>query len=94
MSELNYFEWAEDENTRCPDELLEEAERNYEENDVSIVTQIAEEMSDDGDDETDRLFMMYRNSDDHEKAVIDATLIHVCGWSLKSLIKLTKGENP
>ena len=85
---MSYFEWAKDCSTSDSmiDEILETNE------DYSIIPTILMEMESDGDDCTRKLLWDYKHANEDEKAAMDATLIHICGWSMKSLIKMQKGE--
>jgi len=62
--------------------------------DPDIFQVIVEEMRDDGDaqPQTSKFLDWYGNSDDATKEAIDITLTHICGWSLRTLVKKARGE--
>lgn len=80
---MSTFEWAKDFQTsdNVINEILE-ANGSF-----SIMPIIMIEMSSDGDNETRKLLWDYKHANEDERAAMDATLIHICGWSLKSLIE-------
>ncbi len=79
------FAWTKD--MQAPDELIQKASKAFEDNYASLTNQVAVEIMNDGDDNTKRLYDTYSRSSDHEKQVIDATLVYLTGYGLKSLIE-------
>ncbi len=77
--------WAKDMQTS--DEMINEAIKAFHEDDCSVVCQVADEIQSDGDDDTAKLLQMYKYASEDQKAVIDATLVHLTGWSLRSLLE-------
>ena len=86
---MEVFEWAKTMET--PDELIEEALRANEDDEVSIVGEAFEQMATDSDDDTWRLLTDYRNASTEQKNAMDAVLVHITGYSLQSLIKKALG---
>jgi hypothetical protein len=60
-----------------------------------IFATIIQEMrsGDDADRQTSKFLDFYQDAEDAKKTLIDEVLIHICGWSLASLIRMTKKKN-
>lgn len=69
-----------DEDLRKGFQLVEQEE--------SIIGKIAEEMASDGDDESGKLLNLYLESTAKERALLDCTLMALCGWSLHTIISM------
>lgn len=52
---------------------------------MSIIGQIQDAMVCDDEDQSDRLERLYEHSDEAGKALIDAALICICGYSIPTL---------
>ena len=85
------FNWAKD--MQAPDELIEKAREKHDaDRDQTILQTIADEIFSDDCDDSNKLLWDYQHATEDEKAVIDATLIHLCGWSLKTLLETFLNE--
>jgi hypothetical protein len=60
---------------------------------MSIVSRVQEYMVTDDDDQSDRLLRDYQAASDVEKKAIDAALICLCGYSLKTIIEEAKHDD-
>ena len=56
-----------------------------------LIPHILDEMQNDSENESLRLYNFYIDSFEAKKKIIDDTLIYLCGWSLDTLIKDTLG---
>ena len=83
---MTNFEWAK--NMAASDDLIEKVlKANEIDYSISVMPVIMEEMMSDGDDETRKLLVDYLYASEDEKAAMDATLMHICGWSLNTLLE-------
>lgn len=94
MSAIRICEWALKENVPASDEALEKAQQLIDDMKVSLVGTIVCEAMEEPDDESDRLLALYRNGDANERAIIDAVLVNLCGWTMKNVIRLMNDEKP
>lgn len=84
------FEWAKP--CSVSKAKINKALKMVEEEEASIICKIQNAIETDTDDESERLLMAYMNATPKEKAAIDGTLVHICGYSLGTLIKQMLGE--
>ena len=68
---------------RTKNETLEHAI----ENDYDVIAKIFEEMETDCDWESSRLLDLYLQADEKERAILDAMLVYLCGWSMETIIR-------
>ena len=87
----NIFAAYETKDSRATNKLIDKAIKTCEEDDESIITQIMSEIASDDTDESVMLLSKYRAANNHDKAVIDHTLVNITGWTLKTLIKKMLG---
>ncbi len=78
------YRWARE--LKTSDDDIERAINAFDEYDVSVATEVANQIISDSDDDSDKFLRMYQRATDYEKSVIDATLVNLTGWSLKSLL--------
>lgn len=59
-----------------------------------VMSTFRREMDTDGDGftEFEKLFDLYRRTNEDYKMMIDAVFVHLCGWSLPTLLKKASGE--
>lgn len=55
---------------------------------LDIVSVIRMEMTDDDENDTHHLLSLYKEADKKERAIMDALMISICGWTLSSLIRI------
>jgi hypothetical protein len=66
---------------------IEETEDAWGDSDYSIIRTIYSSMESDTEDDSKYLLKMYLDADEKERAIMDAVLICVCGYSMSSIIK-------
>lgn len=71
---------------------IEESEDEWGDSDYSIINKIFSFMATDTKDDSKYLLKMYLDADDKERAIMDAVLICVCGYSMSSIIKKSLKE--
>lgn len=54
---------------------------------LDIISVIRMEMMDDDENDTHHLLFLYKEADKKERAIMDALMISICGWTLSSLIR-------
>ena len=86
-----YYDFMLDETT---DDVLKEAMKIIEENedeygsDYSISGTVSMQMFSDEEDDSNRLLEMYLDADKKERAIMDAMLVCLCGYSMSSIIDI------
>lgn len=86
-----YYDFMLEETT---DDVLKEAMKIIEENedeygsDYSISGTVSAEMFSDDEDDSNRLLEMYLDADKKERAIMDAMLVCLCGYSMSSIIDI------
>jgi hypothetical protein len=66
---------------------IEETEDAWGDSDYSIIRTIYSSMESDTEDDSKYLLKMYLDADEKERAIMDAVLVCVCGYSMSSIIK-------
>ena len=69
------------------DDQIDKAIKANEEDEVSIVSFVADEILNDDEDDSRHLLEAYKNATKHEKVIIDGILICLTGWSLSTLLE-------
>ena len=62
---------------------------------MNLIQKIIEEAltdTDDSDYQSDLIIELYQNSSQEERKVLDELLVCICGWELKSLLKMTNDQ--
>lgn len=54
--------------------------------DKDVITRISMEMFDDDENDSVKLLELYRHADERERAIMDAVLVCICGWTMSSII--------
>jgi hypothetical protein len=68
------------------DEIIAEAQ----EKNLDVVSQITEEIMTDDTNESSRILDLYKRANSQERAIMDALLIDLCGYSMSSIIDHAK----
>ena len=74
----------------------EDLERYYDEEatmEISLKDTLINQTETDEDDDMLELIDEYRNASPGIRSVIDMTLVHICGWSLPSLLRIAEGDD-
>ena len=69
------------------EKFLKECE---EESEPTLIQTILEEMECDDEDESERLLLLYLNSNERDRALLDCLLVSLCGWTMSTLIEKTR----
>ena len=78
-----HFNWAKGNTTK---EQIEEAING----DFNVIERIYQEMMTDYDTDSMSLLVDYQMATEEERAIMDAVLIDLCGWSMGSIIEKCK----
>lgn len=78
-----HFNWAKGNTTK---EQIEMAINE----DMDVIERICKEMMSDYDNDSMSLLVDYQMATEEERAVMDAVLVDLCGWSLGSIIEKIK----
>ena len=79
------YEWAKGSTS---DETIKKALEKR----LDIISTIRSEMESDDDNESVRLLGLYEAADDNERAILDAALVALCGWTMENIIETTDGK--
>ena len=71
---------------------IEETEDEWGDSNYSIIGSIFSAMGMDTEDDSKYLLKIYLNADTKERAIMDAVLICVCGYTMSSIIEIMLGE--
>ena len=82
---MSNFDWSADleATNKQLDKAIKECDNNE---DFSLVSQIAQEIASDDEDDSERIIRAYRNASAEERHVIDCILVWITGWSIKTLL--------
>lgn len=61
---------------------------NAESKNLDVLSVFAEEFNSDADGRSSQIISLYARANEDERAVMDALLIDICGWSMGSLIAM------
>lgn len=78
--DVKFYNWAKGNTTK------EDVEYAINE-DLDVISQIQTEMMTDYDCDSMSVLVDYMNANEDERAIMDALLINLCGWSMGSIIK-------
>lgn len=85
-----HYAWAfgmtKDEDLSSARELLES------DPEIDLGAVIIQEMETDQDRKTGDILSVYESAGETERALLDALLVNLCGWSMANIIKKAKGE--
>lgn len=57
----------------------------------SVESTFRHELETDGDTEFDQILHLYQNGTKEERQLINAVFVNLCGWSILTLVKMSKG---
>ena len=69
------------------DEKLAAAIEACENTDRSFISHVVGEIISDGDADDEKLLRLYRDASKEDRKLLDAAFVHLCGWSLATLVE-------
>lgn len=60
---------------------------------LNIVRTVRDEMFSDSEENSPKIYDLYINGTPEEVSIMDALLNELCGWTLESIIEVTKDKN-
>jgi len=58
---------------------------------MTLIENIMDEIRSSDIDESTELESLYQSASDEERSILDEAFVHLCGWTLKTLIEQARG---